>query len=211
MDISMNELDNITLAYFANKKQYEGIRKRTELYNDGNFNAEKKFYKKRILDLTKRMFRGETEELHIKPNFNNYLKVCISYLKSKDRNDIIQEKYEDGTDVIIGTNIISEPTANETDISETDISENDKSIKIDNLDCTPNDYLFRKPINNNNIKKYTLDTFIIKKEIPDDQNSRDDKTFPKKENVNIKTKGHKTKGIKKKNLNNIYEDSSEKK
>jgi hypothetical protein len=56
------------------------------------------------------------------------------------------------------------------------------------------------------VKKINLDTFVIKK------NSKPkSKILPKKEDVNIKTKEHKTKGIKKKkNINNIYEEKNKK-
>ena len=59
MDISMNEIDNITLSYFANKSQYISILKKTEENNDKKFINDKRFYKKRVLDLTKRLFREE--------------------------------------------------------------------------------------------------------------------------------------------------------
>ena len=37
MDISMNEIDNITLEYFLNKSQYQGLLKKHDILNDKNF------------------------------------------------------------------------------------------------------------------------------------------------------------------------------
>ena len=50
----MNEIDNITLNCFANKQQYEQIMKKNEFHNDKQFLSDKKFYKKRVIDLTKK-------------------------------------------------------------------------------------------------------------------------------------------------------------
>ena len=62
------------------------------------------------------------------------------------------------------------------------------------------DHLFSRP---EDVKKITLDNYIIK------TNEQSKTIFlPKKEEINIKTKEHKRKGIaKKKNIKNIYEDT----
>ena len=63
-----------------------------------------------------------------------------------------------------------------------------------------NDYLLRKP---SNMKKINLDTFVIKT-----SDNIKPKILPKKQDVNIRTKAFKTKGIAtKKNISNIYEDN----
>jgi hypothetical protein len=57
------------------------------------------------------------------------------------------------------------------------------------------------------MKKVTLDNYVIKS-----NGSINPKILPKKEEINIKTKEHKRKGIsKKKNIKNIYEDSKNEK
>jgi hypothetical protein len=57
------------------------------------------------------------------------------------------------------------------------------------------------------VKKVTLDNFVIKS-----NESSKQKILPKKEEINIKTKEHKRKGIsKKKNIKNIYEDAKDEK
>jgi len=87
----------------------------------------------------------------------------------------------------------------EKPISEIDASGDD--IDIENVDYKNCDYLFSKP---EDVKKLNLDTFVIKTVTNPPQ-----KIIPKRENINIKTKEHKTKGIlKKKNIDNIYEDTT---
>ena len=189
MDISMNEIDNITLNYFANKSQYISILKKTEETNDKKFINDKRFYKKRVLDLTKRLFREEEPNTQLIGFFNTYVKSCVNYLKFLDKSDIIQEKYGS---MNVDENL--EKTINEIDASGDDID-------IENVDYKNCDYLFSKP---EDVKKLNLDTFVIKTVTNTPQ-----KIIPKRENINIKTKEHKTKGIlKKKNIDNIYEDTT---
>ena len=189
MDISMNEIDNITLSYFANKSQYTSILKKTEENNDKKFINDKKFYKKRVLDMTKRLFREEEPNTQLIGFFNTYVKSCVNYLKFLDKSDIIQEKY--GSMNVDGN---LEKTNIQVDASGDDID-------IENVDYKNCDYLFSKP---EDVKKLNLDTFVIKTVTNPPQ-----KIIPKRENINIKTKEHKTKGIlKKKNIDNIYEDTT---
>ena len=183
MDVSMNELDNITLNCFANKIQYDSIMKKNEHCNDNNLMNDKKFYKKRILDLTKKLFRNEIEDAQLATCFNNYIKSCIIYLKFLDKKDIIQEKYHN----IDNDNEIKEDICSDNDITK-------------HTDC---DYLLSKQ---QEVKKINLDSFIINNNKKSKQ-----KILPQKEIVNIKTKEHKLKGLKKKkNINNIYEDKEKK-
>lgn len=182
MDVSMNELDNITLNCFANKIQYNNIIKNNEHCNDNIFMNDRKFYKKRILDLTKKLFRNEVEDAQLTTCFNSYIKSCIVYLKFLDKKDIIQEKYNNM----------------ENDNKIENISKDD----IGNIDYNNCDYLLSNPPE---VKKINLDSFVI-----NNNKKTNQKILPQKEIVNIKTKEHKLKGLKKKNINNIYEDTKKK-
>ena len=81
-------------------------------------------------------------------------------------------------------------------------TDNKLDNKVDNkVEYKNRDYLFSKPVE---VKKVTLDTFVIKTT----DNSKPI-ILPKREITNIKTKEHKTKGIKKKkNINHIYEETN---
>ncbi len=185
----MNEIDNITLSYFANKSQYTSILKKTEENNDKKFINDKRFYKKRVLDMTKRLFREEETNTQLIGFFNTYVKSCVNYLKFLDKSDIIQEKY--------GSMNVDE-NQEKTNIQ---LDASGDNIDIENVDYKNCDYLFSKP---EDVKKLNLDTFVIKTVTHTPQ-----KIIPKRENINIKTKEHKTKGIlKKKNIDNIYEDTT---
>ena len=203
IDISMNPIDNITLTFFANKLQYEHVVKKKELFNNNEFTSDKKFYKKRIIDLTKKLFRNGIDDLQLYDSFNCYIKSCINHLKFIDKKDIIQDKYN--TMIVPSGNIVDDDVDDDDD---DDINNYD----INNYDINNCDILLTK----NEVKQINLDTFVIKK-----KQKEKIKILPKKEIINIHTKEYKTKGIKakglkakglpkKKNINNIYEESDKK-
>ena len=212
MNIVMNEIDSITLNYFANKSQYDSILKRTEYGSDKQYKNDIKFYKKRILDLTKRLFRNDEEkidDIHVNKCFATYVKSCVNYLKFMDKSDIIQQKYETETDIYTTDDRSSLYKNNleemNHDNSNHDNSNHDNSNQELNSCGIKNcDHLFSRV---EDVKKVTLDKFVIKS-----NESSNQKILPKKEEINIKTKEHKRKGIaKKKNIKNIYEDAKDEK
>jgi hypothetical protein len=89
-------INQITLDCLLNKSQYEKYLRRnlTKSIN----NNDKKFYRKRICNLTKELFKEENSN-NIPPDikyvFDNYIKICINYFKVMDRSDIIQEEYKE--------------------------------------------------------------------------------------------------------------------
>ena len=177
MDISMNEIDYLTLEYFMNKTQYQGLLKKHDLFNDKQFISEKKFYKKRIIDLTKKLFRNEIEDIQLKNVFNGYVKSCCNYLKFLDKKDFIQENYSQ---------------EEEKEEEEEKFDEN-KEIGYNNCN-----HLMLREKETRNI---TLDNFIKRKE------KKPNVILPEKQNFNLKSKELKTKGIQKKNnINNKYEE-----
>jgi len=172
----MNDIDNITLEYFLNKSQYQGLIKKHDILNDKNFISEKKFYKKRILDLTKKLFRNEIEDLQLKNVFNGYIKSCCNYLKFQDKKDIIQENYSE-----------------EEEMVNEDILDQIEEVGYNNCD-----YLILKE---KETKKITMDNFIIKNEKKPSVILPEKKKYNLK-SKDLKTKGIE----KKKNINNKYED-----
>ncbi len=207
MNIVMNEIDSITLNYFANKSQYDSILKRTEYGSDKQYKNDIKFYKKRILDLTKRLFRSDEEkidDIRVNKCFATYVKSCVNYLKFIDKSDIIQQKYETETDIYT-TDDPSSLYKNNLEEMNHDNSNHDNSNQQLNSSGIKNcDHLFSRV---EDVKKVTLDNFVIKS-----NESSNQKILPKKEEINIKTKEHKRKGIaKKKNIKNIYEDAKDEK
>ena len=216
MNIVMNDIDSMTLSYFANKVQYDSVLKKTECISDKQYKSDTKFYKKRILDLTKRLFRNGEEQIqdtHVNKCFTSYVKSCVTYLKFLDKRDIIQKRYEldNGVDNGVDNGESNEITKSIGYINDTikmddynshnsDNSHNENVTQTNESTFENCDHLFSRP---EDVKNITLDNYIIK------TNEQSKTIFlPKKEDINIKTKEHKRKGIaKKKNIKNIYEDT----
>jgi hypothetical protein len=172
----MNDIDKITLEYFVSKTQLDTLNKKHN-FKEVSYLEDKKFYKKRIIDLTKRLYKREIKDTNITNAFDIYIANCISYLKFIDKKDIIQDNY---SDLSFNDCKLTDHVPNDTD---------------------KNDYLMfkEKPT-----KKVTLDNYVKKistnvqkKEIIPKKQEYDLK------NDKLKNKGIK----KKKNINNIYEEN----
>jgi hypothetical protein len=196
---NMSEINSITLDYFTNKSQYANLLKKKDYYQSKQFNSDKKFYKKRILDLSKRLFRDEIENEQLVSGFHNYIKLCIDYLKVLDTKDLLQEKYA-------GSN---EHGEHDKHTEQCEHGGYDKHNEHNNIDIIDTSYISIKNVSYQNcdhlfakveqVKKVNLDSFIINNTIEKPQK----KILPVKEEVNIKTKIHKTKGIMKKKKTEI--------
>ena len=89
-------LSNVTLEYLMNKEQYAKYIEQNKPANKDKYQKEKKFYKKRIYDFTKKMLNGEKIDVIIPDTtfaFENYARSCIEYFKALDKTDILQEDY----------------------------------------------------------------------------------------------------------------------
>ena len=127
MDVSNNipSLEHKTLEYLMNPNQYDKLMKKhidsTKLNDE-----ELDFYKERILQVTKDMLSGNTNDNTIHSHFLNYAENLIGYFNFQDKYDLIQEEYKD---IINDKNIILE---NDYDIDKM-MYENKKSITLDNF------------------------------------------------------------------------------
>ena len=93
-----NKLSDIDLEYLINKELYgKSIDSKMQPHNKSNNKKDKKFYKRRIYDLTKQLLSNEQPPTlfpDVQNTFDNYIKTCISYFKVIDTSDIIQEDYD---------------------------------------------------------------------------------------------------------------------
>ncbi len=83
------------LEYLMNPCMYEKWMKKNSIkLNPNDLKKDIKFYKKRIIQLTKNMMKGEHITNSVNKSYNEYMKSCIAYLKFLDTKDILQEEYE---------------------------------------------------------------------------------------------------------------------
>ena len=88
------DVDNITLEYLMNPTLYDKYVKTPAIIANNKEQTENlRFYKKRILNLTKQMLKGEVIDNTLHECFIEYTNTMITYLQFIDKRDIIQEDY----------------------------------------------------------------------------------------------------------------------
>jgi len=101
-------IEELSLEYFLNKDAYGKYLEKNSSEKQREYRKDKRFYRKRISDLTKQLLSSEAEkdsqeshnleqlktynkDLHMA--FDVYSRVCIEYFKNLDKTDIVQEDY----------------------------------------------------------------------------------------------------------------------
>lgn len=183
-------INQITLDCLLNKGQLNNYIN-NEISKSIN-RKDKKFYRKRIFDLTKCLLINKDKPVDLFPDikytFDNYVKSCIQYFKAIDNNDIIQDEYKDLENI---DEIMNEHLENELDVSEVNIDSKEKADKLmlRSVELKP-----------------TLNNFVQKIKIKSEEI-----VLPKQKEINLKDPTLKTKGIKKKNITNKYDEIDESK
>jgi hypothetical protein len=96
MSTTQDFVSEVTLECLLNKEQYGKYLVQKNPKTKLNNKKDKKFYRRRIFDLTKQLLSNEKPETltpDIKHSFENYVNLCIEYFKALDTTDIIQGDY----------------------------------------------------------------------------------------------------------------------
>ena len=171
--MSEDLVHQITVDCLINKEVYLKMQKSNLIHSVNK--KEKKFYRKRVLNLTRELLLKKQDDYNeinpdIKNSFDNFVKTCIHYFKTIDRNDIIQEDFKNFEDDGDGC---SDATNSNGYNSENDNKLFMRSIKIKNgLENFVTIKSFKKPdemilpkIKDINLEEPTLrNKGIIKKE-----------------------------------------------
>jgi hypothetical protein len=166
-----SNINNITLEYLMNPQHYGKYVNTKSGEKTETRNKDKKFYRKRIIFLTKQMLKGEFPNDELKKNFEEYLDSLIEHFQIIDKQDIIQADYSN----------MNNTTKNITDIDETYI--------LSNSNMSNNDLMF----NNSSKKMVTMDNFVTKT-----NKKHTHPILPVKKNIDLKNPNLRNKGIKKK-------------
>lgn len=161
-------IQDITMEYLLNGSLHKVDQFHPTSYKD------KKFYRKRIIQLTKDLLSDEIDSVFYHDDiyraFDKFIHTSIDYFKTIDRSDILQEDYKDLEENLNHFDDFLEPS----------------NISIENA----NKGMMRQIY----IKNSTLDGLVkrtvLKKEEP---------ILPKKKKINLKDPELKNKGIGKKN------------
>lgn len=179
-------VSEMTLEYLMNKTQYAKYCQRKEPNKLENNKKDKKFYRKRIHDLTKQLMNNETPDFLLPDvlfSFELYVRSCVQHFKILDKADILQEEY---SNINLGNGEF-----------EFKNNVNPESVKEANeLIMRPTKILKVPTLYDNFIKKAK----VTKKEF-----------LPLKKNINLKDPILKTKGIKEKEKDTVTDTKEKKK
>lgn len=178
-------ISDITLEYMMNKEQYAKYIGKNNIQKKNSNKKEKKFYRKRIIDLTKKLLNNEKPERmypDVSSAFEYYSKICVEYFKVLDKTDIIQEDY------------------NDLSLNSIPISEIDENLSIETADnLMMRSIKLQEP---NALEKLVKRKSTKIKKQP---------VIPLQKNINLKDPNLKNKGIcKKNNVDNKYEQIPQK-
>jgi len=192
MNISLNSIDDATLEYMVNVAQYEKYLRKNNLDYDTGFKKDLKFYRKRIISITKDLFKNEIKDVALNGAFNMYMKACISHLKFEDQSETIQKCY-----VCMGIVAGSGGGGAAEQEQDKPCICNSKAFELNKV----NELCFKPK----EVKKLTLDTYIIKKS---SSKKKEPVVFPQQFKFNPKDPSFKYKGLKKKKKEKCTTDNS---
>jgi hypothetical protein len=192
MDLNAFDIVNyITLEMMSNNDSYTKYLKQHKLDHDAVLKKEKRFYRKRIIALTKDiLFNNVNANPGVNTDatppsqpdipkiddiivsaFNTYARLCISHFKFKDTMDTIQGEYKD----------MNHETHTENKIVDDLDEDMSNNINEANKLC----------MKQNDKKILTLDAYVVKTSAP-----KKEMILPKTKNVNLKDPKYKKKDIK---------------
>ena len=94
MNLNLDAVDHVTLDLMVNQPQYDRYLRAKEADLTGKYEKAKRFYKKRIAEMTRDLLKGDTaNDIFVLQAFDAYAKACITHFRNKDKNDTLQEEY----------------------------------------------------------------------------------------------------------------------
>jgi len=163
-----------TIEYFMNKKNYNKFKKLKTPTIVNEQKREKKFYKKRINNLTRHFMKFEENQYpdFLVKSFENYIRSSIEYFKMIDKSDSLQNEY-------IGLHSLEE-------VFEDDDNE-EENIIVSPYQEEIKSLFMNKPTTNT-----LLDTFVtIKKE----EKTNSMNNIPQQKEINLSDPKFMVKGI----------------
>lgn len=193
----MNELDKLTMSYMSNR-QYRTMIESEDKDEGIEYEAEERFYKKRLVVLYKNLFKHEdVKNKTMVQFFQKYNSIAIEHLKQEDRASIIQKELgNDKLNIDKSVRFDKSLSFSESTIMPDLEKESQENNKRD----------VEAFQNINTVKSCTLDNYVIK---TTHENKKPPRPPPQKIKVRLKSKELRNKDVpKKKNIVNNYEEST---
>jgi hypothetical protein len=172
MNLNLDQVDHVTLDLMVNQPQYERYLRMREADLNGKFEKAKRFYKKRIIEMTRDLLKGEPEtmsDIFVSQAFDAYAKACITHFRNKDKNDALQEEHI-AECVAIGhlPSIVEEDAAAASNLNfdddayDDDDDDDGANANVSNDTKRKLDILMTFDKHKHNSHAPTLDTYVIK-------------------------------------------------
>ena len=91
--LSEEEINRITLQYFTNPSYYDDVQPDNAVVEAAR-RKDVKFYRRRIVAMTKELFRQGTSCKSLQLAFDCYVNSAVAHLKMLDTKDILQKEYQ---------------------------------------------------------------------------------------------------------------------
>jgi len=181
IEASTRIITQITIDCLLNKDQYSKYLRATLQKTAESSKKDRKFYKRRILQMTKDMLLSDDIDTNsdMMFAFDNFARTCISYFKMVDKTDLLQIDYP---------NMLIESELIVGDVPEMTFEESTKTL------------MRSVKINATTMDKFVKRTQTVPQNPP---------IVPLKRTVNLKDPELRNKGIrKKKSIETLYENSA---
>jgi hypothetical protein len=205
MNLNLDPVDHVTLDLMVNQPQYERYLRAKEADLNGKYEKAKRFYKKRIMEMTRDLLKGDTvNDIFVLQSFEAYAKACIAYFRNKDKNDTLQEEH---MAECVAVGYLPPIVEDVNDEAVNDVDDVDDNADNDNADNDSDGVLNESSKKKLDIlmsfdkhkgqKIPTLDTYVIKTTPPERSNPV---PIPQQREINLDDPKFKTKDIKPKKL-----------
>ena len=194
MNLNLDAVDHVTLDLMVNQPQYERYLRAKEADLTGKYEKAKRFYKKRIMEMTRDLLKGETvNDIFVLQSFEAYAKACITHFRNKDKNDTLQEEYV-AECVAVGYLPPIEETDLDNDDDDGDDGDGDDDTSVALNDSSKKKLEILLSFDKHKAQTPTLDTYVIKTTPP--PNIKNNVPIPHVKEVNLDDPKFKTKDIK---------------
>ena len=126
------DINQITLRYFTNPTYQSSI-----LGENSNpiSNEDIRFYRKRIISLTKDLFREPAPNESIKDAFYGYIVSVINHLKMVDTHDVLQTEYVDMSAAVALSASTTSSYSNNNNNNNKDVLDEANSSMMKQIQC----------------------------------------------------------------------------
>jgi hypothetical protein len=197
MNLNLDQVDHVTLDLMVNQPQYERYLRNKEADLSGKYEKAKRFYKKRITEMTRDLLKGETvNDIFVLQAFEAYAKACITYFRNKDKNDTLQEEHmAECVEIGFLPPIVEEHSHAHNDEGGHDEGDNDNDVAV-LADSSKRKLEIMMSFDKHKQHTPTLDTYVIKTTPAASSAHSNRVPIPQMKEINLDDPKFKTKDIK---------------